>query len=122
VLTTAAAAAPTLPFSLGTTLTLAGAVLAVIDSAWRFRRPGGNAILAVLALVAGLLLFVRVFGPVQQFVSTSIPLLYLAIATTVLLIIELLVKTARKSGLLPLTILAMLVCGAAAVISYLHVG
>ena len=122
MLTTAAAAAPTLPFSLGYALTLAGAVLAVLDSAWRFRKPGGNAILAVLALVAGLLLVVRVFDPVQQFVSTSIPLLYLAIATTVLLLIELLVKTARRSGLLPLTILATLVCGAAAVISYLKLG
>ncbi|MGN6445298.1 hypothetical protein [Amnibacterium sp.] len=122
MLTTAAAAAPTFSITLGSALPVVGAVLAVIDSAARFRRPGGNAVLAVLALIAGLLLFVRAFGPVQPFVSTSIPLLYLAIATTVLLLIELLVKPARKSGLLPLTVVATLVCGAAAAVAYLKIG
>jgi hypothetical protein len=93
----------------------------VVDSAWRFRKPGGNALLAVLALVAGLLLFVRAFALVHPYVSTSIPVLYLAIATTVLLLVELLVKSARRSGALPLTIVAVLVCGAAAVIAYLKI-
>ena len=53
--------------------------------------------------------------------STSIPVLYLAIGATLVLLIELLVKAARKSGALPLTVLATLVCGAAAVIAYLKI-
>ena len=100
VLTTAAAA-PTFTVSVASALTIAGAVLAVVDSALRFRRPGGNALLAILALVLGLLLLVRAFPPVQPYVSTSFPVLYLAIATTVVLLVELLVRSARKSGLLP---------------------
>lgn len=121
MLTTAAAAAPVFTITLGSALTLAGAVLAVLDSAWRFRKPGGNAFLAVLALVLGLLLLVRVFVPVHPYVSTTIPVLYLAIGTTLILLVELLVKGARKSGALPLTVLAVLVCGAAAVIAYLKI-
>ncbi|MBW4042502.1 MAG: hypothetical protein HIU86_10310 [Acidobacteria bacterium] len=121
MLTTAAAAAPTFTITLGSALTVAGAVLAVLDSAWRFRRPGGNAFLAVLVLVLGLLLLVRAFGPLHPYVSTSFPVLYLAIGTTLVLLVELLVKGARKSGALPLTVLATLVCGAAAVIAYLKI-
>jgi hypothetical protein len=117
-----AAAAPTFTFTLGSALTIAGAVLVIVDSAWRFRKPGGNALLAILALVAGLLLLVRVFEPLHPYVSTTIPVLYLAIAATLLLLIQLLVKAARRSGLLPLTVLATLVCGAAAVVAYLKVG
>ena len=117
----AAAATPTFTVSLASALTIAAAVLGVADSAWRFRRPGGNAVLAILALVIGLLLFVRAFGPVQQYVSTSIPVLYLSVALTVVLLVELLVKTARKSGVLWLTILAVLVAAAAAVAAFLKV-
>ena len=122
MLTTAAAATPTFTVSLASAVTIAGGVLAVVDSALRFRRPGGNAILAILALVLGLLLLVRVFGPVQTYVSTSIPVLYLSVALTVVLLVELLVKAARKSGILWLTIVATLVCGVAAVIAFLKVG
>ena len=118
----AAAATPTFTVSLASALTIAAAVLAVADSAWRFRRPGGNAVLAVLTLVLGLLLFVAAFGPVQQYVSTTIPVLYLAAAVTVVLLVQLLVKGARKSGVLWLTILATLVAGAAAVVGFLKVG
>ncbi|WP_375389485.1 hypothetical protein [uncultured Amnibacterium sp.] len=120
--TLAAAAPPAFTITLGSALLIVGAVLAVVDSAVRFRKPGGNALLAILALVAGLLLFVAAFGPVQQFVSTSIPTLWLAVATALLLIIQLLVKAARRSGLLPLTILAALVTAAAAVVTYFKVG
>jgi hypothetical protein len=122
VLTTAAAATPTFTVSIASAVTIAGGVLAVVDSALRFRRPGGNAILAILALVLGLLLLVRVFGPLQTYVSTSIPVLYLSVILTIVLLVELLVKTARKSGVLWLTIIATLVCGAAAVIAFLKVG
>ncbi|RIX30261.1 hypothetical protein [Amnibacterium setariae] len=122
MLTTAAAATPTFTVSVASAVTIAAGVLAVVDSALRFRRPGGNAILAIVALVLGLLLLVRVFGPVQQYVSTSIPVLYLSVAVTVVLLVELLVKAARKSGILWLTIVATLVCGAAAVIAFLKVG
>jgi hypothetical protein len=121
VLTTAAAATPVFTVSLASAVTIAAGVLAVVDSALRFRRPGGNAILAILALVIGLLLLVRVLGPLQTYVSTSIPVLYLSIALTVVLLVELLVKAARKSGVLWLTILATLVCGVATVIAYLKI-
>lgn len=122
MLTTAAAATPTFTVSLGSALTIAGAILAVADSAWRFRRPGGNALLAILALVLALLLFVRALGPVQQYVSTSIPVLYLTVALTVVLLVELLVRSARKGGVLWLTVVATLVTGAAAVVAFLKVG
>ena len=122
MLTTAAAATPTFTVSLASAVTIAGGVLAVVDSGLRFRRPGGNAILAILALVIGLLLLVRVFGPLQTYVSTSIPVLYLSVVLTIVLLVELLVKNARKSGVLWLTIVATLVCGAAAVIAFLKVG
>jgi hypothetical protein len=121
VLTTAAAT-PTFTVTIASAVTIAGAVLAVLDSALRFRRPGGNAVLAILALVIGLLLLVRVLAPLQQVVSTSIPVLYLSVAVTVVLLVELLVKAARRSGILWLTVLATLVCGAAAVIAFLKVG
>ena len=119
---TAAVATPTFTVSLASALTIGAGVLAVADSAWRFRRPGGNAVLAILALVIGLLLLVRVFGPLQQVVSTTIPTLYLAAALTVVLLVELLVRSARKSGVLWLTIVATLVTAAAAVVAFLKVG
>ena len=122
MLTTAAAATPTFTVSIASAVTIAGGVLAVVDSGLRFRRPGGNAILAILALVLGLLLLVRVFGPLQTYVSTSIPVLYLSVLLAIVLLVELLVKAARKSGVLWLTIIATLVCGAAAVIAFLKVG
>jgi len=122
VLTIAAAAPTAFTITLGTALTLAGAVLAVVDSALRFRRPGGNALLAILALVLGLLLFVAGFQPVQRWVSTSIPVLWLAVGATVVLLVELIVKSARKAGLVWLTVVATLACGAAAVATYLHLG
>lgn len=118
----AAATTPTFTVSLASAITIAAAILAVADSAWRFRRPGGNAVLAILALVVGLLLFVRAFGPVQAFVSTSIPVLYLAAVLTVVLLVELLVKAARKGGVLWLTILATLATAAATVVAFLKVG
>ena len=118
---TAAAATPTFTVSLASALTIAAAVLGFADSAWRFRRPGGNAVLAVVALVIALLLFVRAFGPVQEYVSTSIPVLMLSVALTVVLLVELLVKDARKGGVLWLTILAVLVAGAAAVAAFLKI-
>lgn len=118
----AATPTPVFTVSLASALTIAGGLLGVADSAWRFRRPGGNAALAILALVVGLLLFVRAFAPVQQFVSTSIPVLYLAVGLTVVLLVELLVRNARKSGVLWLTIVATLVTGSAAVIAFLKVG
>jgi len=120
--TIAAAASTAFTITVGSALLIAGAVLAVVDSAVRFRRPGGNALLAILALVLGLLLLVSAFGPLQQWVSTSIPALWLAIGTALVLLIELLVKSARKSGILWLTVVAALVTGAAAVVNYLKVG
>jgi hypothetical protein len=44
------------------------------------------------------------------------------VVLTIVLLVELLVKTARKSGVLWLTVVATLVCGAAAVIAFLKVG
>lgn len=118
----AAATNPTFQVSLASALTIAAAVLGFADAAWRFRRPGGNAVLAILTLLVALLLFVRAFGPVQAYVSTSLPALWLAIALAVVLLVQLLVKTARKSGVLWLTIVATLVAGAAAVVTYLKLG
>jgi len=118
---TAAAATPAFTVSLASALTIAAAVLAVADSGARFRRPGGNAVLAIIALIVGLLLFVRAFGPVQPYVSTSIPVLQLSVALTVVLLVQLLVKAARKSGVLWLTILAVLVAAAAAVVAFLKI-
>lgn len=117
-----ATANPTFTVTLASALTIAAAILGVADSAWRFRRPGGNAVLAIVALVIALLLLVRTFGPVQPYVSTSIPVLYLSVALTVVLLVQLLVKSARKSGVLWLTIVATLVTGAAAVAAFLKVG
>ena len=122
MLTTAAAATPTFTISLASAATIAGAILAVVDSALRFRKPGGNAILAIVVLVLGLLLFVRVFTPVQPYVTTSFPVLHLSVAVTVVLLVELLEKSARKAGVLWLTVVATLVCGAAAVFAFLKVG
>ena len=118
---TAAVTTPVFTVSLATAVTIAGAVLAVVDSGLRFRRPGGT-ILAIVALLLALLLLVRVFGPLQTYVSTSIPVLYLSVALTVVLLVELLVKAARRSGVIWLTVIATLVCGAAAVIAFLKVG
>jgi hypothetical protein len=121
VLLTAAVTTPSFTVSVATAVTIAAAVLAVVDSALRFRRPGGT-VLAIVALVLGLLLLVRVFGPLQTVVSTSIPVLYLSVALTVVLLVELLVKAARRSGVLWVTVIATIVCGTAAVIAFLKVG
>ena len=73
-------AAPVIVLPVGIpVLAVAGGVLAVVDAGFRFRKAGGGAALAVLELVLGLLLVVAAFPPVQQFVSTTIPVLYLAV-------------------------------------------
>jgi branched-subunit amino acid permease len=70
--------------------------------------------------VLGLLLFVAAFQPVHRFVSTTIPVLYLAVPLEVVLVVLLLMRASRKAGLMWLTVLAILVNGAAAVLSVLH--
>jgi hypothetical protein len=101
-------------------LAVAGGVLAVVDAGFRFRKAGGGAALAVLELVLGLLLVVASFQPVQQLVSTTIPVLYLAVVLEVVLVVLLIVKGSRKGGLIWLTVLAVLVNGATAVLAVLH--
>lgn len=114
-------AAPTITLSLGVpVLAVAGAVLAVIDASFRFRKAGGGTALAVLELVLALLLFVAAFEPVQRFVSTSIPVLYLVVPLEIVLVVELLVRSSRKAGVVWLTVLTILVTGAAAVLAVLH--
>ncbi|MCU1473619.1 hypothetical protein [Amnibacterium sp.] len=114
-------AAPVIVLPVGVpVLAVAGAALAVVDAAFRFRKAGGGAALAVLELVLGLLLFVAAFAPVQRFVSTSIPLLYLAVPLEVVLVVLVLVKGSRKGGLVWLTVLAILVNGATAVLALLN--
>ena len=114
-------AAPVIVLPVGIpVLAVAGAVLAVVDAGFRFRKAGGGAALAVLELVLGLLLVVASFQPVQQFVSTTIPVLYLAVVLEVVLVVLLLVKGSRKGGLIWLTVLAILVNGATAVLAVLH--
>jgi hypothetical protein len=76
--------------------------------------------LAVLELVLGLLLFVAAFAPVQPYVSTTIPVLYLAVPLEVVLVVLLLVRASRKGGLVWLTVLTILVNGATAVLALLH--
>jgi hypothetical protein len=119
---TDAVTTPTVSFSLGTLLFLAGGVLAIIDSGIRFRRPGRGAVLTIIELVLGLLLVIRTLSSVQSYVSTSIPVLYLATALAVVLLVQVLVKTSRKGGVLWFTIVALLVTGAAAVLAFLRVG
>jgi len=114
-------AAPVIVLPVGIpVLAVAGGVLAVVDAGFRFRKAGGGAALAVLELVLGLLLVVASFQPVQQFVSTTIPVLYLAVVLEVVLVVLLLVKGSRKGGLIWLTVLAILVNGATAVLAVLH--
>jgi hypothetical protein len=114
-------AAPVIVLPVGVpVLAVAGAVLAVVDAGFRFRKAGGGVALAVLELVLGLLLFVAAFGPVQRFVSTSIPVLYLAVPLEVVLVVLLLVRGSRKAGLVWLTVLTILVNGATAVLALLH--
>jgi hypothetical protein len=114
-------AAPVIVLPVGVpVLAVAGAVLAVVDAAFRFRRAGGGVALAVLELVLGLLLFVAAFQPVQRFVSTTIPVLYLAVPLEIVLVVLLLVRGSRKGGLIWLTVLTVLVNGATAVLALLH--
>jgi hypothetical protein len=122
ILTTALlASTPVIVLPVGVpVLAVVGAALAVVDAAFRFRKAGGGVALAVLELVLGLLLFVAVFAPVQRFVSTSIPLLYLAVPLEVVLIVLLVVRGSRKGGLVWLTVLAILVNGATAVLALLQ--
>lgn len=118
----AATTNPTFTVSLASGLALAAAVLGFVDAALRFRRPGGNALLAILTLLISLLLAVRVLGPVQPWVSTTLPSLWLAAALAVVLLLQLIVRSARKGGLLWLTVLAVLAAGGAAVVAYLKIG
>jgi hypothetical protein len=114
-------AAPVIVLPVGIpVLAVAGGVLAVVDAGFRFRKAGGGAALAVLELVLGLLLVVAAFQPAQQFVSTTIPVLYLAVLLEVVLVVLLLVRGSRKGGLVWLTVLAILVNGATAVLAVLH--
>lgn len=115
------AAAPLLVLPVGVpVLAVAGAVLAVLDAAFRFRKAGGAVALAILELVLGLLLFVAAFAPVHPYVSTTIPVLYLAVPLEVVLVVLLLVRGPRRSGLVWLTVLTVLVNGATAVLAVLH--
>ncbi|MFD1722248.1 hypothetical protein [Amnibacterium endophyticum] len=118
----AAASNPTFTVSLTSGLAIAAGVLGFIDASLRFRRPGGNALLAILTLLIALLLLVRVLGPVQPWVSTTLQALWLEVALAVVLVLQLVVRSARKSGVLGLTIVAALAAGAAAVVTYLGVG
>jgi hypothetical protein len=114
-------AAPVIVLPVGVpVLAVVGAALAVADAGFRFRKAGGGAALAVLELVLGLLVFVAAFAPVQRFVSTSIPLLYLVVPLEVVLVVLVLVKGSRKGGLVWLTVLAILVNGATAVLVVLN--
>jgi hypothetical protein len=114
-------AAPVIVLPVGVpVLAVVGAALAVVDAGFRFRKAGGGAALAVLELVLGLLLFVAAFEPVQRFVHTTIPLLYLAVPLEVVLVVLVLVKGSRKGGLVWLTVLAILVNGATAVLAVLN--
>ena len=115
------AVSPASPVSIATLLTIAAGVLAVLDSGLRFRRPGGGAVLAILELVLGLLLVVSRLTLVQPYVSTTIPVLLLAIALAVVLVIQLLTKAARRNGLLWLTIFTLGVTIAAGAVVYLKV-
>ncbi len=115
------AAAPVLVLPVGVpVLAVAGAALAVLDAAFRFRKAGGAVVLAIVELVLGLLLLVAAFAPVHAYVSTTIPLLYLAVPLEVVLVVLLLVRRSRGSGLVWLTVLAVLVNGATAVLAVLH--
>jgi hypothetical protein len=114
-------AAPVIVLPVGVpVLAIVGAALAVVDAGFRFRKAGGGVALAVLELVLGLLLFVAAFQPVQRFVSTTIPVLYLAVPLEVVLVVLLLVRGSRKGGLVWLTVLTILVNGATAVLALLH--
>lgn len=101
-------------------LAVVGAVLAGIDAGFRFRKAGPGTALAVAELVLALLLFVAAFGPVQRFVATTIPVLYLAVLLEVVLVVLLLLRGSRKAGLVWVTVLAVLVNGATAVLALLH--
>jgi hypothetical protein len=114
-------AAPVIVLPVGVpVLAVVGAVLAAVDAGFRFRKSGGGTALAVLELVLGLLLFVAAFAPVQRFVSTTIPVLYLAVPLEVVLVVLLVVRGSRKAGLVWLTVLTILVNGATAVLAVLH--
>jgi hypothetical protein len=113
--------AATITLSLGVpVLAVVGAVLAVIDASIRFRKAGSGTALAVLELVLALLLFVAAFEPVQRFVSTTIPVLYLAVLLEVVLVVLLLMRSSRKAGVVWLTVLTILVNGGTAVLAILH--
>ncbi|MDH2443832.1 hypothetical protein QDR37_07750 [Amnibacterium sp. CER49] len=115
------AAVPTIPVAVLPIAAVAGAVLAVADAAIRFRRPASGALIAVVELVLGLLLLVATFRPVQPFVSTTIPVLYLTVPLEVVLLVLLLLRSAR-GGLRWLTAAAVVVNGATAVLTVVRPG
>ena len=119
--TVGAAAAAHVSVSLSLLLIIAAGAFAVLDSGLRFRRPGGGAVLAILELELGLLLVISRFTLVQPYVSTTIPVLALAIALAVVLIIQLVTKAARKNGTLWLTVLTLGLAVAAAAVVYLRI-
>jgi branched-subunit amino acid permease len=112
---------PTFTVTLAPLAAVVGAVLAVVDAGLRFRRPGSGSAIAILELVLGLLLFVATFRPVHPFVSTSIPVLYLAVPLEVVLIALLLLRSSRKGGLIWLTVATVVVNGLTAVLALLRV-
>lgn len=118
----AAVASPTVQVSLLPLATVVGAVLAVIDAGVRFRRHGNGSAIAILELLLGLLLFVASFTPVQRFVSTSIPVVYLAVPLEVVLVVLLLLRSSRKGGLIWLTVAAVIVNGITAVLGLVKFG
>jgi branched-subunit amino acid permease len=113
---------PTFTVALAPLATVIGAVLAVADAGFRFRRPGAGSAIAILELVLGLLLFVAGFPPVHPFVSTTIPVLYLAVPLEVVLIGLLLLRSSRKGGLVWLTVAAALVNGLTAFLAVTRLG
>ncbi len=122
VLTTAAASTATFSVSLSLLLTVAAGVLGVLDAALRFRRTGGSALLSVVQLIVALLVIVAAFAPLHPFVSTTIPVRYLVVALALVLLVQLLVRSARKGAIVWLNIVALVVAAVAAVVAFLGIG
>jgi hypothetical protein len=104
---------------------VAGSVLSVVDAGLRFRRPGNGAALAVLELLLGLLLFVAVFAPVHRYVSTTIPVLFLAVPLEVVLLVLVLLRSARSTrskGMIWFSVTALLINGVTAVLAVVRPG
>jgi hypothetical protein len=112
----------TLTLALAPLAAVAGSVLSVVDAGLRFRRPGNGAALAVLELLLGLLLFVAVFAPVHRYVSTTIPVLFLAVPLEVVLLVLVLLRSARSKGMIWFSVTALLINGVTAVLAVVRPG